>query len=203
MDPPPTTVPVPLAPARSPLWFVGVVWLAPLLLIAAPWLPDPDSPALPLAGQVLLSLLGLGLLLGFVLVPRRLSYTLTRTGLRVGRASGTFEWPYRDLRAQATGGALGLRVGGVGLPGYHSGNYAWKGDGPRQVQALSSGIHQHALVEVRGVPHFLTPADPEGFLRALVERGVPVSGSARGWQGGVKRPSSAREKALDPTQRRA
>ncbi|WP_146160588.1 PH domain-containing protein [Deinococcus arcticus] len=167
-------VAVPLAPAHSPLWFRGLVWLAPVLLAATPWLPDGEGAALPLAGQVLLTLLGLGLFLAFLLVPRRLAYTLTNTGLRVRRASGTFEWPYRDLRAQATGGGLGLKVGGVGLPGYYSGNYAWKGEGPRAVQALSSNTGQGVLLDVRGVPYFLTPADPESFLQALTERGVTV-----------------------------
>lgn len=167
---------VALAPAHSPLWFQALTWLAPLLLIATPWFPDPDGPRLPIAGQVFLSLMGVGLLLAFLVVPRRLSYTLTGTGLRVGRASGTFEWPYRDLRAQATAGALGLKVGGVGLPGYYSGNYAWKGVEHRHVQALSTNTQRGVLVEVRGVPHFLTPADPEGFLQALAQRGVAIKG---------------------------
>ncbi|WP_295820191.1 PH domain-containing protein [uncultured Deinococcus sp.] len=163
------------APSTSPIWFRALVWLAPLALIVTAWIPeDGAGRPLPLGGSVFLTLLGVGLAALFAQVPRRLSYTLTDTGLRVGRFSSTFEWPYRDLRVRRTGGALGLKVGGVGLPGYHTGNYTFTGPEYRNVQAIASNTHGGVIVERSGTPYYLTPADPDAFARALAARGVPV-----------------------------
>lgn len=164
------------APSTSPIWFRALVWLVPLMLILPTWLPDDAQTGrpLPLGGKIALTLLGVGLGVLFAQVPRRLSYTLTDTGLRVGRFSGTFEWPYRDLRVRRTGGGLGLKVGGVGLPGYHTGNYTFTGPEYRNVQAIASNTRGGVIVERSGTPHYLTPADPDAFARALAARGVPV-----------------------------
>ncbi|GGR46684.1 hypothetical protein GCM10008959_04640 [Deinococcus seoulensis] len=169
------TAPISVAPPTSPVWFRALVWLAPLLLIVTAWLPDDsaDKP-LPVAGSVALTLLGVGLGAFFAQVPRRLAYTLTDTGLRISRFSGTFEWPYRELRVRRTDAGLGLRVGGVGLPGYYTGNYTFTGAGYRSVQAIASNTRGGLIVERGGTPYYLTPADPDAFAQALAARGVPV-----------------------------
>ncbi|MFT2718488.1 PH domain-containing protein [Deinococcus sp. A31D244] len=167
---------VPVAPSTSPLWFRALSWLAPLALIVTAWVPDDgaDRP-LPLAGSVFLTLLGVGLAALLAQLPRQLSYTLTDTGLRISRFSGTFEWPYRDLRLRRTDGHLGLKVGGVGLPGYYSGNYTFTGPAYRSVQALASNTQGGLIVERGGVPYYLTPTDPDALARALAARGVPTA----------------------------
>ena len=169
------TAPLSVAPPTSPVWFRALVWLAPLLLIVTAWIPDDgaDKP-LPVAGSVALTLLGVGLGALFAQVPRRLSYPLTDTGLRVSRFSGTFEWPYRELRVRRTNAGLGLRVGGVGLPGYHTGNYTFTGAGYQNVQAIASNTRGGLIVERGGTPYYLTPADPDAFAQALAARGVPM-----------------------------
>ncbi|AKH17978.1 PH domain-containing protein [Deinococcus soli (ex Cha et al. 2016)] len=169
------TAPLSAAPPTSPVWFRALVWLVPLLLIVTAWIPDDgaDKP-LPVAGSVALTLLGVGLGALFAQVPRRLSYTLTDTGLRVSRFSGSFEWPYRELRVRRTDAGLGLRVGGVGLPGYYTGNYTFTGAGYRSVQAIASNTRGGLIVERGGTPYYLTPADPDAFAQALAARGVPM-----------------------------
>lgn len=169
------TAPLSAAPPTSPVWFRALVWLAPLLLIVTAWIPDDgaDKP-LPVAGRVALTLLGVGLAALFEQVPRRLTYTLTDTGLRISRFSGTFEWPYRELRVRRTDAGLGLRVGGVGLPGYYTGTYTFTGAGYRNVQAIASNTRGGLIVERGGTPYYLTPADPDAFAQALPARGVPV-----------------------------
>jgi hypothetical protein len=169
------TAPLSVAPPTSPVWFRALVWLVPLLLIVTAWIPDDgaDKP-LPVAGSVALTLLGVGLGALFAQVPRRLAYTLTDTGLRVSRFSGSFEWPYRELRVRRTDAGLGLRVGGVGLPGYYTGNYTFTGAGYRSVQAIASNTRGGLIVERGGTPYYLTPADPDAFAQALAARGVPM-----------------------------
>lgn len=169
------TAPLSVALPTSPVWFRALVWLVPLLLIVTAWIPDDgaDKP-LPVAGSVALTLLGVGLGALFAQVPRRLSYTLTDTGLRVSRFSGSFEWPYRELRVRRTDAGLGLRVGGVGLPGYYTGNYTFTGAGYRSVQAIASNTRGGLIVERGGTPYYLTPADPDAFAQALAARGVPM-----------------------------
>ncbi|MDK2013104.1 MULTISPECIES: PH domain-containing protein [unclassified Deinococcus] len=169
------TAPLSAAPPTSPVWFRALVWLVPLLLIVTAWIPDDgaDKP-LPVAGSVALTLLGVGLGALFAQVPRRLAYTLTDTGLRVSRFSGTFEWPYRELRVRRTDAGLGLRVGGVGLPGYYTGNYTFTGAGYRSMQAIASNTRGGLIVERGGTPYYLTPADPDAFAQALAARGVPM-----------------------------
>lgn len=68
-------------------------------------------------------------------------------------------------------------MGGTGMAGYYTGNYQWRGEGPKHVQALASRLDRGVLVEVRGQGqmYFLTPADPAGFLRQLGERGANVT----------------------------
>nr|WP_246580869.1 PH domain-containing protein [Deinococcus aestuarii] len=114
-----------------------------------------------------------GLLALFIWLPRRLGYALTDEGLEIRRASGTFVWPYRDLRASATPHALGVKQGGVNAPGYFSGAFAWPGEGPNTILALSSSPRGGVLVTSQGRRYFLTPADPDAFLRELRARGVP------------------------------
>lgn len=65
---------------------------------------------------------------------------------------------------------------GSGVSGYYSGTYAWNGSETAQIQALASRREGGVIVQYRGKPCSLTPADPAAFLQALAARGVPVNG---------------------------
>lgn len=123
----------------------------------------------------LFTALGAGLFALFWGLPRRLGYALTEEGLEVRRFSGTFLWPYAELRAQRTGGTLGLKHFGTGVSGYYTGLCGWSGPEADTVQALASRTQGGVLIEARSKRYFLTPADPESFLAALSGRGVPVA----------------------------
>ncbi|WP_235910292.1 PH domain-containing protein [Deinococcus kurensis] len=144
------------------------------------WMPDDSAEKpLPVAGSVALTLLGVGLAALFVQLPRRLSYTLTDTGLRVSRFSGTFEWPYRELRVRRTDGGLGLKMGGVGLPGYYTGTYTFTGAAYLNVQAIASTTRDGLIVERGDTPYY--PRRP-GRLRAGARRaGRGRAGLNRRW----------------------
>lgn len=163
--------PIPLARDASPLLSL-IGWVAPLSLLAVAWLPMSDP--MPLAVNILFTLLALALAALFVVMPRRLSYVLTDEGLQVTRMSGRTLWPYAELRAAPTSGGLGLKIFGSGVSGYYSGTYAWNGSETAQIQALASRREGGVIVQYRGQSYFLTPADPAAFLQALAARGVPV-----------------------------
>ncbi len=145
--------------------------LVPLVLLGSAWLPVGEPMPLPV--RLLFTLMAAGLIALFVWLPRRLGYALTDEGLEIRRASGTFVWPYRDLRAGATAHGLGVKQAGVNAPGYYSGAFAWLGEGPNTVLALSSSTRDGVLVTYQGKRYFLTPADSNAFLRELRARGVP------------------------------
>lgn len=161
---------VALARRGSPLLGVLVWTVVPLALLGSAWLPL-DEP-MPLPVSILFTLLAIGLAVLFIWLPQRLAYTLTEGGLEIRRASGTFVWPYRDLQASATSSHLGFKQGGVDVPGYYSGVFAWSGGNPKTVLALSSTTRNGVLVSYQGKLYFLTPADPQAFLRELWGRGA-------------------------------
>lgn len=108
------------------------------------------------------------LLAGMLLAPRRLSYHLEPDALVITRLSGQTRLPYAGMTAWQTAGHLGLKMGGMGLPGY----YLFHADGLKGVLAASSATHGGVILQEGGKAHFLTPADPGAFLTDLVQRGV-------------------------------
>ncbi|ADY25889.1 hypothetical protein Deipr_0729 [Deinococcus proteolyticus MRP] len=164
---PPNQQPVPLARDHAPLLW-AVLGLSAALMLALPWLPGGDKPLPPLPAA-LLSLSGLALLVFFASLPRRLGYAFTPEGLRVSRFSGTQVWPYASLEVVSVGGELGLKLGGVGVPGYYTGTYGWRGPEAKAVQALASTTRGGVLLRRKGTLHYLTPADPVGFVEVLGE----------------------------------
>ncbi|MDL2343223.1 PH domain-containing protein [Deinococcus sp. MIMF12] len=129
---------------------------------------------MPLPLHLFLTLLATVLAVFFLIAPRRLRYALTSEGLQVSRLSSTVIWPYAGLRASAPSGRLGLKVGGTGMAGYYTGNYQWRGEGPKHVQAVASRLDRGVLIDHDGRTYFLTPADPAGFLQQLRQRGAGV-----------------------------
>ncbi|AFD25680.1 PH domain-containing protein [Deinococcus gobiensis] len=168
-----SAVSVPLAREKN-AGLRALLVLAALLLLGGTWLPLGDPLPWPL--RWLFTVLAGGVVWLMVAMPRSLGYVLTDEGLRVQRMSGTLTWPYADLKVLSPAGRLGLKVGGVGVPGYYSGNYSWQSPsgevGPRFVQALASARQGGVLLAVRQRPYYLTPADPQAFETALLARGV-------------------------------
>ena len=168
-----SAVSVPLARESNPAQR-ALLLLAAALLLGGAWLPLGDPLPLPL--RWLCTVLATSVVWLMVAMPRSLGYALTDEGLRVQRMSGTLTWPYADLKLLSPAGRLGLKVGGVGVPGYHSGTYRWQGppgaQDPGSVRALASARQGGVLLSVQGKPHYLTPADPWAFEAALRARGV-------------------------------
>lgn len=159
---------IPLAQAEAPPPMRWVVLGVPLLLIVLAFVPDRDSPGIhweSLALGVLLALL-------FLLAPRRLAYTLTPDTLVITRILGHTALPYAGMRARRSAGRLVLRTFGTGLPGYLTGHFTFGPDTVSYVRAAASRSGGGVIVESGGVAYFLTPADPDGFLRELAARGV-------------------------------
>lgn len=162
---------VPLAPPEATPALRLVTLGVPLLLIALAFVPDPDLPGIHW------DLLALGLLLAllFQLAPRRLAYTLTSEGLVIRRLLGRTVLPYAGMRARRSAGRLGVRTFGTALPGHFTGHFTFGPDPASRVRAAASRGEGGVVVEVGGAAHFLTPADPAAFLRALEARGAVVS----------------------------
>ncbi|MFC6590879.1 PH domain-containing protein [Deinococcus lacus] len=148
---------------------MGVLAVSALLFLLLPWLPASGSEPLPRPVAVLFGLGGAALLAFFVALPRRLGYALTPEGLQVSHFSATEVWPYASLDVVSVGGELGLKQVGVGVPGYYTGTYGWKGPEAKTVQALASTPRGGVLLRRAGKLYYLTPADPAAFVRALEE----------------------------------
>lgn len=167
----PMTQAVPVARADTSLALRLLMWGSPLLLVALAFLPDADSPGIrwePLA-------LGVTLLLVFNFAPRRLSYTLESDALVITRLTGRTVLPYAEIKARRSAGRLGVRTFGTGLPGYLTGHFTFGPDTVSRVQAVASRGAEGVVVERGGAAYFLTPADPDAFLRSLAARGAPVT----------------------------
>lgn len=161
---------VPVARVETPpIWRV-VTWGGPLFLTASAFVPDADSPGV----RWPLVVLGGLLLLVFQLAPRRLSYTLDENALVVTRLTGRTVLPYTEISARRSAGRLGVRLFGTGMPGYRTGLFSFGPDAASRVQAAASRGADGVIVERGQTAFFLTPADPDAFLRALAARGVRV-----------------------------
>jgi hypothetical protein len=162
------------APAQTPLWSWLLQWGSVLVLLVVAWIPFNEPMPLPL--RLLFTLIAVFSAVVFLVAPRRLRYSLNE-GLQISCVSSMTTWPYAGLRVRLASGHLGLMMGGTGMAGYYTGNFQWRGEGPKHVQALASRMDEGVLLEVRGHSqmYFLTPADPAGFLQRLRERGANVT----------------------------
>ncbi len=162
---------VPLAPAGASPVLRLVTLGVPLLLVVPALVPGQDPPGVRWEGPVV----GLVLAVFFLLAPRRLAYTLTPEALVIQRLLGRSALPYAGMRARRTAGRLGLRTFGTGLPGYLTGHFSFGPDSRTRVVAAASRGDGGVIVESGGAAYFLTPADPDGFLRLLEQRGAAVT----------------------------
>ena len=163
---------IPVAPAQGQKMLQVLVLLTLAGLVVVGLLPD-DGKRNPGVTALMLSLTA-GLALVFWLAPRRLSYTLTDGALLVGKLTGPLTLPYAGMTARRASRGLGARMGGTGLPGYHSGNHVYSTDGVQNVQAAASTPTGGVLLTSGDRTYYLTPADPDAFLRELAARGVQV-----------------------------
>lgn len=163
---------IPVAPARGQTVLKVVVALTLFVLAVTAFVPDEGG----LNPGITALLLGLAVALGavFRLAPRCMSYRLTADALLVGKLMGPVRLPYTGLSARCASRGLGLRMGGTGLPGYYSGNDVYTTDGLNNVLAAASNTDGGVLVTSAGRTYFLTPGDPDAFLRELAARGVEV-----------------------------
>lgn len=161
---------VPLAPASAPTSLWVVLGLAAAASTVPVFLPGSDEGLARLLPLVITA----GLFAALLLLPRRLTYTLTPDSLVVTHLTGKTTLPYAGMTAWQTAGHLGLKVGGTGLPGYYAGHYVFHADGLKGVLAASSATHGGVIVQEGGKAYFLTPADPAGFLAELARRGVTL-----------------------------
>ncbi|MEF2278032.1 PH domain-containing protein [Deinococcus sp. YIM 134068] len=163
---------VPVARAESSPALRLLMWGALLVLLAAALVPvswEEPPPRWPLLA------LAAGLAVWFQLAPRRLAYTLESNALIITRLTGRTVLPYTQITARRSAGRLGIRTFGTGLPGYLTGHFTFGPDTVSRVQAAASRSAEGVVVERGGTAFFLTPADPDAFLRSLAERGVTVT----------------------------
>lgn len=161
----------PVRPA--PTLFSQLLWLVPLVVLVSAFVPDSDTPA-----GVNLFLVAVALLLAalFMVAPRALRYEVLPDHLRLRKLIGAIDLPYPSLTVRRSTGRLTLRTFGVGLPGYLTGYFVLSGDhrGTGSIQACASTATQGLILHTGKQAYFVTPADPDGFLRELAARGAAV-----------------------------
>jgi PH (Pleckstrin Homology) domain-containing protein len=118
---------------------------------------------------VVLAVLPFPTLALFFVAPKRLRYRVDGTTLEVRTLLRTLRFPLRGARARVCREGLGLRLFGVGLPGYSTGWFRLAGKTTRAYASAREGV----LIE-NGRRLFVTPADIDGFLAALSQAGVAV-----------------------------
>lgn len=137
-------------------------------------LPPADAVWLRVvpAASALLSLTGLALLIAlFARGPERMRYVVRSGELEVHTMFTKRSWRASRFRARPYAPQRALRVVGSALPGYYTGRFRADGE-PLRVFATSFG----AGVLLEGPERiFLSPEDPQAFLRALREAGAVVT----------------------------
>jgi hypothetical protein len=112
------------------------------------------------------------LLSAFLVAPRRMTYALEGGDLVVGGLiTGQRRIAIRGLQARVVTPRFGIRLWGVGSPGYMTGLYRLDGATTR-VFATARG--PGVLLTGSGRPIYLTPAEPHKLLAALSGHGVTV-----------------------------
>lgn len=149
-----------------------LVTLGVLLIFFGVSLAPPSSDIPQVRGLMILMLVGLAFLFWFA--PRRLNYLLSDDALIIQVLTGQTRLSYHNLTAWRTTGGLGLRLLGTGLFGYYTGKFTFHDDLPKTVLAASSNTTGGVLVQSENRTYFLTPADPDAFLRELAMRGAKV-----------------------------
>lgn len=113
------------------------------------------------------------LLLRYILlVPKKINYQLTPTGLRIQSFRNQWLWPYKDLQVLTSQGHLGVKISGVSTKGYYSGIFVWTGPETDRVHAIASTSQQGVLVLYQKQYYFLTPADLPHFIQQMNYRVV-------------------------------
>ncbi|WP_180970070.1 PH domain-containing protein [Deinococcus planocerae] len=163
----PTSEGVPVARPEAPSTLWWVILGVPLVVAGLAARSSGDA-VWPLGALAAL------LAAAFWLAPRRLSYSLEKDALVVTRLTGRTALPYAEITARRSAGRLGVRLFGTGMPGYLTGLFSFGPDAVSRVQAAASRTRGGVIVERGGTAFFLTPADPDAFLRALAARGVRV-----------------------------
>ncbi|WP_216322526.1 PH domain-containing protein [Deinococcus aestuarii] len=108
-------------------------------------------------------------LLVFFLRQPRLKYILTPQALLVRTAWRSLRFPRGATKVELTPEPLGLRLFGTAIPGYYTGTFSIKTAGGGRVQALATAARpqQAVLLKLDGQTYYLTPRDPETFVRLL------------------------------------
>lgn len=130
----------------DPLWlaFQGLIWLLPVLIGGT-----------------------------FILVGRGLRYRVHDGYLIVSTALGSRRYPLRGARARRLSSRHRLQGLGLGarLPGYSGGRFLIAG---RYALTAATRLDEGVLVERGDYRLFVTPAESQGFLRALAENQAQV-----------------------------
>jgi hypothetical protein len=105
----------------------------------------------------------------FVAGPERMRYRVARGELEVQTLFGRRRWSLDAVNARPHRVRLGLRLWGVGLPGYYTGSYLADGKSTRVYATQTEGVLLEGATRI-----FVSPEDPEPFLAALAREGAIV-----------------------------
>lgn len=116
--------------------------------------------------------------LAMFFVSPRLTYRVEKGELKIRTFTNTFRFPVSEVTASLTTDHLGAKLFGTGIPGYYTGTYALSELGKRgkrgtvQTFATTNKPERAVLVRHKNTAYYLTPADPENFLRLLAQESV-------------------------------
>lgn len=153
-------------------WLWAFQWGVLLVVFLAVWLVLKEILVVKLG----LSILVLASALLFWLVPLSLQYKLTGKGIQIRRLSGKIFLPYQDFKVIVSKGCLDHRVMGTAIVGYNAGIFLWRGPEHQSVKAMSSRESGGVLLECEEATYFITPADPQAFLRKIeqIQKGMLI-----------------------------
>ena len=109
---------------------------------------------------LLIGAVAAGLVGSLLLRKPRLTYEIAGDTLTVRTNGSTAVFPRWETQASLTADALGLRLFGTSLPGYHTGTFSTR-SGKVQAAASTARPAQALLLEHGGKRHYLTPSDPQ------------------------------------------
>lgn len=120
--------------------------------------PAPTPTGMQL-WPLLLALPVAGIVGSLVLSKPRLTYEIAGDTLTVRTRASRTDFPRGTTKASLTADALGVRLFGTSLPGYHTGTFSTR-SGNVQAAASSAKPSQALLLERNGKRYYLTPNDP-------------------------------------------
>lgn len=137
--------------------------------------PMPGPPTTTTLMIPAMSALGAVVLGGIAVLafrgPRRMTYTVRPGVLEVSTGYSRHRYTLAGHAARRHEGKLGLRLFGVGMPGYYAGIFRLDG---RTSRVYATHVHDGVLLEGGKQRVFVTPDNVEGMLVALREAGVTV-----------------------------